>query len=184
MRDFVDVLMADTELARQFRQRYSLLILPLLNPDGVANGHWRHNAAETDLNRDWGIFTQAETLAVERLLQGLEKRGTRPRLMLDFHATKFTDTAMFYTQAAGEKTDPENFDINWFANVRARLPGFDFKHDPRPSCINPNTKGYFYRNYGIPAFTYEIADEADRDTLHATTPVFAEEMMRELLRAK
>ena len=184
MRDFVDTVMADTELARQFRLRYCLLIVPFLNPDGVANGHWRHNSGRTDLNRDWGTFKQPETLAVAALLNDVEKLDMRPRLMLDFHATKFTDTLLFYTQAAEEKTDPARFDINWFANVRERLPGFDFKHDPRPSATNPNTKGYFYRTYGIPAFTYELGDEADRDVLHATTPIFAEEMMRELLSRK
>ena len=43
---------------------------------------------------------------------------------------------------------------------------------------------WFHRRYGIPAFTYELGDEADRQLLHETTPVFAEEMMRELLNAE
>ncbi len=184
MRDFVDVVMDDTELARQFRQRFCVLIVPFLNPDGVANGHWRHNSGQTDLNRDWGVFKQPETRAVAALLSGLDKLEMEPRLMLDFHATKFTDTLLFYTQASEEETDPAKFDANWFANVRERLPDFEFVHDPRPSATNPNTKGYFYRTYGIPAFTYELGDEADRDELHATTPIFAEEMMRELLSRK
>lgn len=182
MRDFVDTVLADTELAQEFRQRFTLLILPLMNPDGVANGHWRHNSGKTDLNRDWGKFKQPETRAVAALLAGLDKLGMSPRLMLDFHATKETDELLFYTQAKSEETEPKDFDDNWFAAVRERLPEFGFVHDPRPSQENPNTKGYFYRRYGIPAFTYELGDEADRELLHATTPVFAEEMMRELLR--
>jgi len=184
MRDFVDVLLADTNLARQFRGRFTMLIIPLMNPDGVANGHWRHNSGRTDLNRDWGIFKQPETQAVAKLLVAMEKLDMKPRLMLDFHATKFTETLMFYTQTAAEVTDPPEFAVNWFTAVRDRLPEFEFKHDPRPSSENPNTKGYFYRRYGIPAYTYELGDKADRNTLHATTPVFAEEMMRELLRAE
>jgi hypothetical protein len=31
---------------------------------------------------------------------------------------------------------------------------------------------------------YELADEVDREQLHATTPVFAEEMMREMLQSR
>lgn len=183
MREFVDVILGDTELARQFRQRYTLIILPLMNPDGVYNGHWRHNAGRTDLNRDWGIFKQPETRAVAKLLGGIEKFGMKLRLMLDFHATRFTDTAMFYTQTAEEVTDPAAFAVNWLGAVRERLPDYGFKHDPRPSQDNPNTKGFFYRRFGIPAITYEIGDEADRDLLRETTPVFAEEMMRAMLRA-
>ncbi len=181
MRDFVDVLLADTDLARRFRERFTLLIIPLMNPDGVANGHWRHNAGRTDLNRDWGIFKQPETQAVAKLLGDVETLEMKPRLMLDFHATKFTETLMFYTQTSAEVTDPPGFAVNWFAAVRTRLPDFEFRHDPRPSSENPNTKGFFYRRYGIPAYTYELGDEADRELLHATTPIFAEEMMRELL---
>ncbi|MGI9270305.1 MAG: M14-type cytosolic carboxypeptidase [Woeseiaceae bacterium] len=184
MRDFVDVVISDSELARQFRERFTLLILPLVNPDGVANGHSRHNSGRTDLNRDWGSFKQPETRAIAGLLSAMEELEMNPRLMLDFHATKFTKTLMFYTQTAEEVTDPPNFAVNWFAATRERLPEFDFKHDPRPSQENPNTKGFFYRHYGIPAYTYELGDEADRELIHQTTPVFAEEMMRELLRAE
>ena len=184
MRDFVDTVLADTELARAFRARFALLIVPLVNPDGVANGHWRHNSGRTDLNRDWGPFKQPETQAIAKILAGLEALEMQPRLMLDFHATKYTDSLMFYTQASDEVTDPFEFDLNWFAAVRERLPAFEFVHDPRPSQTNPNTKGYFHRRYGIPAFTYELGDEADRQLLHETTPVFAEEMMRELLNAE
>ena len=184
MRDFVDTLLADTELARQFRARFTLLIVPLLNPDGVANGHSRHNAARTDLNRDWGTFTQPETQAIARLLASMQKLDMRPRLMLDFHATKMTQSLLFYAQASDETTDPPGFAENWFAAVRARLPQFEFEHLPQPSMKNPNTKGYFYRQYGIPAYTYELGDEADRAEIHSTTPVFAEEMMRVMLESR
>jgi predicted deacylase len=184
MRDFVEVVLADTELARQFRQRFTLVIIPLLNPDGVANGHWRHNAGRTDLNRDWNQFSQPETRAVLRLLAGMDALQMRPRLMLDFHATRQTRSLLFYTQTADEVTDPPQFDQHWFDAVRERLPDFEFDHSPGPSDKNPNTKGYFYRRYGIPAFTYELADEVDRAELHATTPILAEEMMRTLLRTE
>lgn len=184
MRSFVDTLLADTELARQFRARFTLLIIPLLNPDGVANGHWRHNSGRTDLNRDWGKFTQPETQAVAKLLAGVDALQIQPRLMLDFHATNLTRTLLFYTQTADEQTDSPGFDRRWLAAVRGRLPELEIDHRPGPSDKNPNAKGYFYRRYGIPAITYELGDEIDRTELHRATPVLAEEMMRELLRAE
>ena len=181
MREFVNTVVADTELARAFRERFTLRIIPLLNPDGVARGHWRHNARRTDLNRDWGPFTQPETQSVAQLLAGLDKLNMRPRLMLDFHATNFTDSMLFYTQREQDVTDPYDFANSWLARVRERAPHYDFIHDPRPTSEQPNTKGYFYTRYGIPAFTYEVGDEADRAALIDVTPVFAEEMMRTML---
>jgi len=183
MRQFIDVVLGDTDLAREFRDRFSLLIIPLLNPDGVANGNSRHNAERVDLNRDWGPFTQPETRSVARLMAGVDKLGMQPRLMLDFHATKMTKTTMFYTQRSQDVTDPADFATNWLSRVRERIPDYEFKHDPRPTSEQANTKGYFYTRYGIPSCTYEIGDEADRELVQTSTPVFAEEMMRVMLAA-
>ena len=181
MRDFVAAVLGDSDLARQFRERFTLLVIPLLNPDGVANGHWRHNAGRTDLNRDWGPFTQPETQTVARLLAAVDEMGMQPRLMLDFHATRYTDSILFYTQIPADVTDPPDFANRWLNRVHERIPDYDFKNDPRPVSKQLNTKGYFFKRYGIPSFTYEMGDEADRDLLKQVTPVFAEEMMRTLL---
>jgi predicted deacylase len=181
MREFVRVVLGESELARQFRARFTLLMIPLMNPDGVANGHWRHNSGRTDLNRDWGPFKQPETQSVARLLAGADEIGMQPRLMFDFHATKETPTMIFYTQIDEDVTNPENFANDWLGQVKARIPHYEFIHDPRPVSENKNTKGYFYTRYGIPSITYEIGDTADRQQVLEHTPVFAEEMMRELL---
>lgn len=184
MRQFINVVLGDSGLAREFRERFTLLIIPMINPDGVANGNSRHNAGRIDLNRDWGPFTQPETQSVAKLMAGIDELGMQPRLMLDFHATKMTDTTLFYTQRAEDVTDPANFASTWLTRVRDRIPDYNFKHDPRPTSEQPNTKGYFYTRYGIPSCTYEIGDEADRELVRMSTPVFAEEMMRTLLEAE
>ena len=184
MREFVDVVLADTELARAFRKRFTLLIIPLINPDGVVNGHSRHNAAETDLNRDWGPFTQPETQSVERLLADVDKHNVRPRLMLDFHATKMTPTMIFYTQVPEDNTEPPLFASTWLSRVAERIVDYEFTHDPRPPSGLNNTKNYFLQRYGIPAITYEIGDEANLDEVRTFTPVFAEEMMQTMLESE
>lgn len=181
MRPFVDTVLGDTPLATEFRERYSLLIMPLLNPDGVALGHWRHNVNGVDLNRDWGPFTQPETQSVEKLLAELDQRGLQPRLMLDFHSTK---SNLFYTQLPENNTNPPHFATNWLNRSRERLPGFEFKHDARAPSDQANTKNYFFKRYGIPAITYELGDETDRHQIASVTPVFAEEMMRLMLEAE
>jgi predicted deacylase len=184
MREFIDVVLGTSDLARKFRARYQLLIFPLINPDGVADGHARHNAGLTDLNRDWGPFTQPETQAVAALLDSLDEQGIRLRLMLDFHATKMTDTMIFYTQVPEDDTDPERFATRWLDSVDDRIEDFKFTHDPREPSELDNTKNYFFSRYGIPAITYEIGDEIDRELILEHTHVFAEEMMRTMLEAR
>ena len=184
MREFVNVVLADTDLARAFRERFTLLIVPLVNPDGVANGHSRHNAGGTDLNRDWGPFTQPETQSFARVLADIDSRNMRPRLMLDFHATKMTPTMIFYTQVPDSDAELPFFSSLWLGRVASRLDEYKFVHDPRPPSRLDNTKNYFFQRYGIPAITYEIGDEADRDQVRRYTPIFAEEMMRTMLESE
>jgi hypothetical protein len=68
--------------------------------------------------------------------------------------------------------------------VDERIKDFEFTHDPRPPSGLDNTKNYFFSRYGIPAITYEIGDEADRQAIYEHTPAFAEEMMRVMLKAE
>ena len=180
MRAFVDTVLADTELAGRFRARHAVLIVPLLNPDGVALGHWRHNAGRTDLNRDWGAFTQPETRGVAAMLDTLDARGIKLRLMLDFHSTRNTDFKLFYTQRKEEGAAPARFASHWLNGVRQRLPDVEFTHRPTKSTSD-TAKKYFFERYGIPAITYELGDEADPERIAEASPVFAEEMMRVLL---
>jgi hypothetical protein len=183
MREFVGVVLGDSELARQFRKRFTLIIIPLINPDGVANGHSRHNAGRIDLNRDWGPFSQPETRSVANALAGLEELDIKLRLMLDFHATKMSPTMLFYHQIPEEPTDPLLFSDNWLAAVRNRIGNYEFIQDARPTSDQANSKNYFFNRYGIPSITYELGDRVDRQDISKYTHVFAEEMMREMLLA-
>lgn len=181
MRPFVNTLLADTELAREFRERYQLVILPFLNPDGVVAGHWRHNVNGVDLNRDWGPFTQPETKIMRDWLVYAGKKGVQPQLMLDFHST---GKNVFYTQRDIDMTDPANFTSRWLGAAALRLPDYEFKREAAETSAQANAKNYFYTRYGIPAITYETGDKTDRDKIESSAVVFAEEMMRTLLGAE
>lgn len=178
MRTFIDTVFADTALAQAFRKRFRVIAIPLLNPDGVVRGHWRHNAGGVDLNRDWGPFTQPETLAMERLLDELDAAGDTLRLFLDFHST---ERNLFYTQMPDDPTDPPDFAGTWLGNARERLEDYAFSHEPRPASEAANGKQYMYRRYAVPSMTYEVGDETDRSSISSSAEVFAEELMRELL---
>ena len=158
----------------RFLGSHGLVLVPLLNPDGVANGHWRHNAGHTDLNRDWGPFTQPETQAVRDLVAELERRRKRPRLVLDFHSTRRN---VFYTQDADAPTRPPEFAANWLAAVQGRQGLYAFENAPRPLRELGTAKNYFHRRFGIPSITYEVADEEDRALVRSSAAAFAEALV-------
>lgn len=173
---FVDALAADTPLARAFRARYRILVVPQLNPDGVVEGHWRTNASGADLNRDWGIFEQPETRAVaEALRRHVDAEGRRLAFALDFHSTWYD---IFYTVAEDPAREPGGVLRGWMDALDARFPD---RIQERPSAATSNVfKNWVFREYGAPSVTYEVGDETTADTL-SELAAFAATTLMELL---
>ena len=175
---FYEALMADTELARQFRQRFYVAAIPLLNPDGVIGGNWRHNLDSTDLNRDWGHFRQPETQLIKTLLDRFDSEGKKVRVFLDFHSTRKN---VFYTQNDANPTYPPHFTRIWLDNAKPRIENYPFNYEENPVDNIGVAKNYMYRRYGIPSSTYEVGDETNRASVRAAAGVFAEELMELML---
>ena len=177
--DFVEVVWGDTELATDFRERYNLVVIPMINPDGVYHGHWRHNLSGLDLNRDWDEFSQPETQAVKSELDRFAGEDALT-LFLDFHSTR---SNKLYTQMDEEPTDPPLFTRKWDEAVRARLPESlaEYTREPSPARNSGTSKNYMYATYGIPAITYEVGDNTSREDIKTAARIFAEEMMTILL---
>ena len=53
MKGLLDFLLSSSKEADHLRCTYVFKIVPMLNPDGVINGHYRCNLAGYDLNRHW-----------------------------------------------------------------------------------------------------------------------------------
>ena len=173
---FTETIFGDSTLAVAFRDRFRIIAIPLMNPDGVVAGNWRHNTGHLDINRDWGPFTQPETKLVADLLEELDAGGYRLRMFIDFHST---DKNIFYTQQ--EPTDPPGFTRRWLENAAPRIENYPFSNGEGPVKNPAVAKNYIYSRYGIPAVTFEAGDETDRDAVRNAARIFAEELMRLML---
>jgi len=176
MVSFSEEILGDSDLAQRFREHFDLVIIPNLNPDGVEHGHWRHNMAGIDLNRDWGPFTQPETQAAKSIVDQIEAPGLA--LFLDFHSTRKN---VFYTQPVGNDGSEYGFTAEWLKRARAASPDYVFDRQGSHNVDLPTSKTYIFEAFDIPAITYELGDETDRMEIAETARIFAQEMMNLLL---
>ncbi len=174
---FVETVVAETPLARRFRARFAVLVVPLVNPDGVAGGHWRHNLNGVDTNRDWDRFDQPETRAVRDAVRAM-RETRRPVLHLDFHST-FSD--VFYTQTDDKPMQPAGFTKVWLEGISTRVPSYAIKRTPNANPTQATSHHWAHREFGIPAITYELGDNTDRALLQTVAAAAAESMMEQLL---
>ncbi|MDM3870748.1 M14 family metallopeptidase [Porticoccus sp. W117] len=176
---FVEEVFGDTELAKQFREKFNLVVVPNMNPDGVQHGHWRHGTGGIDLNRDWGPFTQKETqLMRDELTRFKGEDGDALYLFLDFHSTHKN---IFYTQPDDKKNFPQGFTEQWLAALLKRIPGFVMERKDGHNPGLPTSRNYVHENYGITAITYEMADATGTEEIKIIAERAAQEMMKLLL---
>jgi len=181
MRGFINQLLNKNSLSDSFLKNYNILFVPLMNPDGVMNGYWRYNENKKDLNRDWGIFIQPETDAVNKKITELKNK--KLALFIDFHST-FKN--LFYISDIAEESPMKNFLEDWLLDSRKSLSDANYKYEIINSLNKDNgvSKNYIYNKYNIPSVTYEVSDNEDRDVIQQSSSILAINLMELLLRVK
>lgn len=180
MKSFVETIASDTKLARRFRRKYTTYVVPLMNPDGVDNGHWRHNTGGVDLNRDWAQFNHPETTAVKELM---EERVAKTKgtfyFGIDFHST-WDD--IYYTLDEKFKGNMPGLVPDWLDAIKAELGGYD--PNIRPSDqLQPTTvsRNHFFVAHGAESLIFEIGDKTPRNFIKEKGRISAEKLMLLLL---
>jgi cytosolic carboxypeptidase protein 6 len=173
---FVESLCEDKEISNKFRKAYTVYVVPMVNPDGVDNGHWRHNTGGIDLNRDWADFFQPETRIVRDFLRK-KLVGTNSKLYfgIDFHST-WDD--IFYTNLTDKPSNMDGLIPRWFAELEKEIP--NYKVNARASKVGLNgviSKAFFNREFNAEALVYEVGDNTSRDFTRLKSRVAAEKLM-------
>ena len=175
---FVEELASSTPLAREFREHFRVHVVPLVNPDGLDLGHWRHNAGGVDLNRDWEAFNQPETMAVRNAFMAiLGNSGGRVWFGVDFHSTQ---EDVFYTLDRTLETNPPDITDRWLDFIATRLPDYEVNDSPS-GLETPMSRNWFYRAFGAPALIYEVGDQTDRELIRLVATTAAQGTMQILL---
>lgn len=150
---FAVELFADTAQARAFRGEFAILLLPVLNPDGIVRGHWRGNRFGADLNRDWGRFRQPETRAALAVIEAADRRAPIGAI-IDFHSTR---RDVIYAPPLGAAC-PGDLVEAFLARFAPLLAGEGVRvlrsHQPGRGTL----KGWALDRFAIAGITFEIGD--------------------------
>jgi cytosolic carboxypeptidase protein 6 len=176
MQEFVHELTAASDLAKKFREKFEVVIVPMINPDGVDEGNWRHSFDGVDLNRDWEFFKQPETRAVKDfLLTKISDQQAKVYLAFDFHSTWHD---ILYTNS-DTLTNFPGLTRQWIAGFQKEL-GVTLKVSPSGNGGNVS-KSWFSRELKADALTYEVGDDTSRDLIKKKGKLAALVMMEILI---
>jgi hypothetical protein len=178
---FVSTLADDSKLSKSFLKKFTVHIYPLLNPDGVDMGHWRHNAGGVDLNRDWAYYRQSEIRQIaNHIVNTDEQNNSIVAAGLDFHSTYYD---VYYTTDRSLETNYQSFTDDWLNYIDENIEGY--KINDKPSGLgSPVSKGWFITQFNIPGITFEIGDDTPKEFIYKKGKVSAEGMMKILLESK
>lgn len=176
--EFLKTILNNSNLSNDFLNNYRILAFPIMNPDGVDLGHWRHNAGGVDTNRDWSVYNQPEVKqTVAYITKEFKKNNAKIILGLDFHST-YKD--VFYTNKTREGTILPDFIDDWFKLLENNIPNYKV-NEAAGNSTKPVSKGWFLYGHDATGITYEIGDETPRDRIQLIGKVTAEQMMNVLL---
>lgn len=175
---FLQTILNESKLSNEFFEQYRVLAFPIINPDGVDLGHWRHNAGGIDLNRDWSFYRQPEVRNVVSFINKTSKKDSGKIILgIDFHST-WKD--VFYTNKKREGTTLPNFVDVWFRSLEKNIPNYKVNEESQNS-LKPVSKGWFLNGYNAVGITYEIGDATPKKSIDLFGSVSAEQMMSILL---
>lgn len=181
MKSFVETLSADNELTQRFRDEYNTYIIPLINPDGVDHGHWRHNTGGIDLNRDWETFNQPEVSAIREFMQNkVATSGGKFYFGVDFHST-FQD--IYYTINPDLKGNMPGLVPELITAMGQEFP--DYEPNIRPGGLDGpriSSTSFLFYEFGAESVTFEIGDNTPRNFIKQKGEIAAVKLMELLLK--
>lgn len=179
LQGFIERIVDGSQLSRDFLDKYTVLVYPIMNPDGVDEGHWRHNLGGIDLNRDWAYYHQTETRTVaNHIVKSVKKLKGRVALGLDFHSTWYD---VYYTTKRDMDVINADFTDPWLEYIKERIPDYE-PHDAPSGLGSPVSKGWFVSQFNANGITYEIGDNTPPDFINEKAGISAEAMMKVLLK--
>lgn len=178
LQSFIEEFLIESKLRNDFFNRYEIWVFPLLNPDGVDLGHWRHNSNGIDVNRDWAFYRQKEIdIVTQYIVDRAKKNKNKIILGLDFHSTQ---RDVYYVFDNSFDSTINDFKEYWTASIDRIVYPFETEYSPSP-MTKPYSKVWFFQQFKAQSITYEVGDNTDRSIIDKKARVASVLMMSSLV---
>lgn len=165
---FGELLFSDEAYVVEFRNKYNILLVPNMNPDGVYHGNWRLTATGVDMNRDWNEQTLPETQALANYLKKIVKNGGKIEFAIDFHSTHRN---VFYTMPKGYESpsgvplkNPQRV-YNWIEEITEMVDSVELAYQSGSHPESGVFKQFMADEFAAHAVTYEVSDSEKRENI-------------------
>ncbi|KPD22521.1 M14 family metallopeptidase [Idiomarina abyssalis] len=165
---FGELLFSDEAYVVKFRQKYNILLVPNMNPDGVYHGNWRLTAAGIDMNRDWNNQTLPETQALTNYLEKLVEDGGQIEFAIDFHSTHrnvFYTMPKDYESPSGVPLRNPQRVYDWIEEIAEMVDSVELEYQPGDHPESGVFKQFIADEFAAHAVTYEVSDSEDRNNI-------------------
>jgi hypothetical protein len=175
---FIETLLANKEYANTFFKNYRIVAFPMMNPDGVDNGHWRNNFKGADLNRHWTDTTsQPETHAAIAYMRNCMKEG-KIRFAIDFHAQDGGKSSYLIsgdsTMTRGYIRTAQKYKQSIDYNLITSYKSFS-------TIKSPNYSDTWLSKNGVPTITHETWHDAKYPDVISTAKIGADALVEFML---
>lgn len=164
MRGMTNFLVSDSEEAVHLRENYLIVIVSMLNPDGVATGNTRCNLHGVDLNRQWkspSTGTHESIFAIKQLMKCLQSNVGEIVLYMDLHGHNRRCNSFFYGCSDSNPLDhnPRYFPrlVSMNSTSQCFLKYEDCTFDIKPDR-DTTARAIVFKELGIPcSYTLETS---------------------------
>jgi hypothetical protein len=163
---YVEELFGDSEIAVKIRERFAIVVVPMVNPDGKFHGHWRCNLGGLDLNRDWSDFSQKEAIASRDFIRKTNNE-TKVEVLIDFHSVY---KSCFYIEYSDAPDEIKNFTKGWMSHVEYKTRDFKMPLEigwldgsSSPELRNTTGKGWVSNTLSAPSYIREFGYMLSRE---------------------
>ncbi|MFO7523858.1 MAG: M14 family zinc carboxypeptidase [Ignavibacteriaceae bacterium] len=101
-KEMINILLSQSALAQELRNKYVYYIIPMFNPDGVELNLPRRNANNVDLESNWNTFPhQPEVQALKAHFISLMESDNPIEVMLNMHSSSLCKRYFVYHDSVG-----------------------------------------------------------------------------------
>lgn len=161
-KEMINILLSQSALAQELRNKYVYYIIPMFNPDGVELNLPRRNANNVNLESNWNTFPhQPEVQALKAHFISLMESDKPIEVMLNMHSSYLCKRYFVYHDSVGTSSSFAFLQQDFINGVRYYFPnGIEpWNHFVSWTSGTPlqYPESWFWTNHGenVIALTYE-----------------------------